>query len=307
MSVDLANFCMLYSDADVARMLTALSKDLGSVARAVVPVVRTDCGPEVLTDALSWARQHGTGICIRAVGLTRLDHASSAVQLLLDQAKLSPLQIDFVTDAQDLPRIVSHSEMRSAFTLASFARSWSHLAGSFPRAITHLKVDDYEHTLERPEWEVWVEEVSNDEIGRAPDYGDYATQSPIYSLSPGFGGSPTVRYTTDNHFVVLRGRGGSPGKSTDFSQYVGHARYLKRSAYFRSQVDTLGDDYVDRIATGMHKTGNLETWRVASFQRHVTLAASQVATLSMVVSQRNSGVSAQRLSAQVEASFKSAD
>ena len=104
-----------------------------------------------------------------------------------------------------------------------------------------------------------------------------------------------MRYSTDSDFVVLRGRGGSPNKPADFSQYVGHARYLKRMPYFRSQVDTLGDDYVDWIATGMNKTGNLETWRVASFQRHVTLVASQVEAMQPIVRHRNALVGVDRL------------
>ena len=299
--VDLENFRLVNSDRDTARMLTALSKGLGLVARSVVPVLRTTSGPEVTEAALIWARSNGTSVCMRVVGLTRLDQASIAVQSLIDRAGLSPSQIDLVTDAQDLPRIVSHSEIRSAFPITTAARSWSHLAGSFPGAITHLEADEYEHTLERAEWTVWLDEIGNTEVGRAPDFGDYATQCARYTLSPAFGGSPTVRYSTGESFMVLRGRGGSPGKPTDFSQYVGHARFLKRSPYFRSQVDTLGDDYIDRIANGLHNTGSLETWRLASLQRHVTLAASQVKAQRLILSQRNAGVNVSRLVPQVPA------
>ena len=153
-SVDFGNLTLVHSDRVIAEMLGTLSERLGDSARSVVPVIRTDSAPELLRAALFWTRTYGTGLSVRALGLTKLDQASRVVQDILGEMNLSPEQIDFITDAQDLPRIVTHSEMRAAFPLTANARSWTHLAGSFPGGITHLNADDYEHTLERSEWSV---------------------------------------------------------------------------------------------------------------------------------------------------------
>lgn len=291
--VDFENLTLLLKDRDIAEMMSLLSRNLGIAARDVVPVLRTSSGPATQRAALSWSQLHGTGICLRVVGLSRLDDAAAAARGVIDDSGHKLAQIDLVTDAADLPRVVSHAELRAALPFIAHVRSWSHLAGSFPSSVTHLSPDEYEHSLERSEWSVWKEDVLNEsEAGRAPDYGDYATQSAVYGISPGFAGSPTVRYSTEGSFKVLRGRG---GVSIDFSQFVGHARFLQRQPYFREQVDTPGDLYVDRIATGTEKTGNLSTWRVASLQRHVALASTQAASLQEILQQRELILDAKRM------------
>lgn len=271
--VDFENLSLVLGDHDIAEMMSLLSRSLGLTAREVIPVMRTSSGPATRRAVHTWSQMHGTGFCLRVVGLSRLGDAATAARDFIDDSGHSLSQIDLVTDAADLPRIVTHADLRSVLPFAALVRSWSHLAGSFPSSVTHLSPDDYEHSLERSEWSVWKDDVLDEsEPGRAPDYGDYATQSAVYGISPGFAGSPTVRYTVDESFRILRGRGGD---KIDFSQFVGHARFLQRQPYFRARVDTLGDDYVDRIALGTEGTGNLSTWRVASLQRHVRLASVQ--------------------------------
>ncbi len=291
--VDFENLALILKDHEIAEMISLLSRSLGVAARDVVPVLRTSSGPDTRRAVLTWSQLHGTGICIRVVGLSRLEDAAASTRNAIDDSKHALSKIDLVTDAGDLPRVVSHAELRSALPFVALVRSWSHLAGSFPSSVTHLSPDEYEHSLERSEWSVWKEDVLDEsESGRAPDYGDYATQSAVYGISPGFAGSPTVRYTTETSFKVLRGRG---AVSIDFSQFVGHARFLQRQPYFREQVDTLGDLYVDRIATGTQRTGNLGTWRVASLQRHVVLASNQAAAFQSILKQRALALDSKRI------------
>jgi hypothetical protein len=184
--------------------------------------------------------------------------------------------IDFVVDAQDLPRTYTHSDLRAAFQVCDDVRTWSVVAGTFPQGITHLSPDQYEHAQDRDEWLVWCEEVLGAQGNRLPLYGDFATQSAIYSVSPSFPGSPSVRYSTGTKFIVLRGRGSAAGDTVDYSQYIGHARYLRSRKYFRDFVGTGADGYVERIALGTNGTGNQTTWRLASLGRHLELVAAQM-------------------------------
>jgi hypothetical protein len=187
-----------------------------------------------------------------------------------------PSEIDLIVDAQDLPRAVSHEQLRAHFPVSASSRTFAVVAGSFPAQITSLNPDIYEHRLDRGEWSTWKEEVAGANGDRVPVYGDYATQAATYAPSPGFPGSPSIRYTTADGYVVIRGRRGRVQDGIDYSQYIGHARYLRDRPYFAVPTLTLGDEYVLRIATEGNGSGNATTWRIASLQRHLELVANDM-------------------------------
>jgi hypothetical protein len=275
--VDLDNLRRIFSDNDVAELYRIALGHFGSVSALVTPVVRTSSPPEILDVAFAWSRGSGCGVCIRVEGSPHLSTKAAAVRSIAAGSGEHPTDIDLIYDAQDLPRAVSHDALRDYLPLSAHARTWVVLAGTFPPMITDMKADEYEHKRERGEWAAWCEEISDDEGDRLPLYGDYATQPAIYMPSPPFPGSPSVRYTTAEQFVVLRGRGGYGDRGADYGQYIGHAIYLRDQPYYCDVVPTPGDAYVDRIATRTHGTGNATTWRIASLERHLHVVATQVA------------------------------
>jgi hypothetical protein len=275
--VDLGHLLLRFSDHDVAELHAVVRESVGIGSRSVIPVIRTSSPSVIMEAAFVWAHDSGSGICVRVDGVTHLADKAESVRSIVAASGHAPGEIDLIVDAQDLPRAASFEALRDHFPLSQVARNWVVLAGTFPSSITEMKPEDYEHIRERGEWSAWRDEMAHD-VGswRRPQYGDYATQPPVYVPSLPFLGSPSVRYTTTESFVVLRGRAGSPGKPTDFTQFIGHARYLRRQPYYRQTVDTLGDDYADWIASGTNGTGNLTTWRVASLHRHLGVVAQQV-------------------------------
>lgn len=282
--VDLGHLIRTHSEADVAELHSIVRTATKASQRAIVPVIRATSPDPVVEAVTRWAFEAQCGLCIRMDGTTHLKQKAAHMQDIATSSGLPMSAIDFVVDAQDLPRAVSHEALRDALPLVDTCREWIHVAGSFPSSITSLTVADYEHRIERAEWSAWREEVLLDVSGRRPQFGDFATQPAIYAPSSSFPGSPSVRYTCEDEYIVLRGRGGSASRSADYKQYIGHARFLQTRPYFRRTVETLGDDYVDRIATGLHRTGNLTTWRVASLQRHIQLVAVQTEAVSLALS-----------------------
>ncbi len=280
--VDLGHLERIFSAPDVAEMLRVVRRHRELARHLVVPVIRTSTQTPVINAAFEWARGEGSGICIRVDGLTRLQEKSSLVNAIAEESGLRESDIDVILDAQDLPLAVSHDEMRSEFPLVHSARTWVVLAGSFPKSITDMKPDEYEHRRDRGEWNAWRREIEQHGDSRRPMFGDYATQPALYNPSPAFPGSPSVRYSTGDEYIILRGRGGFGGKGADYSQYIGHARFLRQQSYFRSVVSTLGDEYAERIAAGGNGTGNLTTWRVASLQRHLGVVSAQVSQYATV-------------------------
>jgi len=275
--IDHGNLVGTFSTHDVLEMLRIVYRLDGRAATRATPVVRASSPPALMEALVRVARTQRAGLCIRVDGVTHLESKAAIVSDLVLQAGVDASEIDLVVDAQDLPRVVSHDELRDRFPLFENARTFAIVAGTFPPSITDLSPDQYVHKLERGEWSAWQQEMQQETAWRRPAYGDYATQPAVYAPSPSFPGSPSVRYTTADQFVVLRGRAGPSGVGTDYGQFIGHARFLRQQPYYRDVLDTPTDAYVEWIASGAHKTGNLTTWRVASLERHLMVVARQVA------------------------------
>lgn len=272
--IDLGHLALLMPPAQIAHLLSVAQSNAGLFSANVTPVVRAGADAQIVNQAREWHTQHGSGVCIRVEGLTHIKDKSQQVSTLVRLLGLPLSDLDLVLNAQHLPRLLNLRELEGAFPESGSVRNWVKLAGTFPPKVSDYDLDTYEHRLDRDEWLTWEEEVQSGDLGRIPHYGDFATQSPLYEPSPEARGSITVRYTSSRHYVILRGRG---GKNIDYSQFVGHARFLAKRPYYREVVATRGDEYVAKIATGAEGTGNLGTWRAASLVRHVEVAKSQVA------------------------------
>jgi hypothetical protein len=275
--LDLSNLRMISSEPDLALLHEEPQRSFGLMARLITPVIRTNAGEGVIRAVIEWDRRWGCGVCIRIDGPTQLREKADLVRVIARETGLMPSAIDLVFDAQDLPRAISHAELADWFPLSQSARSWVVAGGAFPPSISDMSPDEYEHKRDRAEWDAWQTELETPSSPRHPMFCDFATQPAVYRLSPSFPGSPSVRYTASDSYVVLRGRGGYGSVGADYTQFVGHAIYLLRQPYFRGVARTAGDAYAERIATRAAGTGNLTTWRVASFQRHIQVVTAQVA------------------------------
>lgn len=275
--VDLGNLLFQYSPNDVAELHGVLRGSVGLAVHRVTPVVRTSSPGAIVEAAFEWARDEDSGICVRVDGVSRLAESAARVTEIVDAFGRDLSDVDLIFDAQDLPRAISHDALGDAFPIYKAARNWVALGGTFPGSITHMDPDLYEHRWERAEWTTWRDGATQMSTARLPMYGDYATQPPNYSPSQQFRGSPSVRYTLGEEYVVLRGR-----RNGEKGQYIGHARYLREQAYYREIIATPGDTYVETIAARTDREGSATTWRVASLERHLHVVAAQVARLSPV-------------------------
>jgi hypothetical protein len=279
--VDLHNLLRIHSPSTVVALSREMRLAPGLSTPLITPVVRTSSPDQIVEEMFDWATQSGSGLCLRVDGATHLEAKSRKIRELIAEAGLGSPSLDVVIDAHDLPRTLSHQSARDHFPIGQTARTYALIAGTFPRSITEMSPDDYEHFLERGEWVEWRTEMAALGQWRQPLYGDVATQPALYEPSPGHPGSPSVRYTTENTFVVLRGRGGYRGVGTDYSQYVGHALYMRQQPWFCQITRTGGDEYVDKIASNVFGSGNLTTWRIASLKLHVAVVAAQTAQVTV--------------------------
>ena len=154
-------------------------------------------------------------------------------------------------------------------------RSFAVVAGSFPKDLTGLK-RDRKHRLPRLEWEAWKAIVAQ-RSRRRPVYGDYTTLHPTLSpIDRPVNPSASIRYTAEDDWIVMRGRGvrtrGGPGPK----QYWAHAELLRIEDDYRGSHYSFGDQYIWEVARRESGPGNATKWAQVSVNHHLTFVLHQV-------------------------------
>lgn len=91
--------------------------------------------------------------------------------------------------------------------------------------------------------------------------------------------SASIRYTAEEHWVIMRGAGLRNENGPGYAQYSANALLLQMRPEYRGPAFCAGDQYIDDIVNGRKNTGTPTTWLQAGMNHHLTLVASQIATL----------------------------
>lgn len=158
---------------------------------------------------------------------------------------------------------------------------WGSIAlvgGAFPLNLTEFSPGQHLHP--RRDWIAWKQFVSQlADDARWPAYGDYGTLHPVFSPPPRWANfSASIRYTSDDDWVVMRGEGVFSPDSAGFEQWPANAMLLCERGEFCGGDFSYGDSYIAEIARNQEPTGNAETWLRAGLNHHLTFAARQVAS-----------------------------
>lgn len=157
-------------------------------------------------------------------------------------------------------------------------RTFTLASGAFPRDLAGLPVDT--HWLPRQDWQSWRRQINGSgDVTRKPTYGDYGVYHPVY-LPPQFPNpSASIRYTTDDDWVVMRGEAlrkeGGPGHA----QYHAEAQLLCGMPEFCGRDFSAGDAYIFDKSIDPARPGNPKTWLQAGFNHHMTFVVRQIANL----------------------------
>ncbi len=149
-------------------------------------------------------------------------------------------------------------------------------SGSFPKDLTDFAVSDKPHKLRRYEKDVFQELITSPALTKIK-YGDYGTKNAIYEEA-NFAGSISVKYTTDDNYVIYRGKL-SGDHIHGHGQYITHAKSLVRSTDYSGSAFSWGDSKIDEISrqdvnAEKKNPGSPQTWVEYSQNHHVTLLHS---------------------------------
>jgi len=152
-------------------------------------------------------------------------------------------------------------------------------ASAFPSSLSGLKKDSISK-IDRTEYKLWKNILAANP-NRIPLYSDYGiVHADILEIDPrSMDASAKIRYTLEEHWLVLKGS--SLKKSTEkFRQYFDLSSRLKNNPEFMGAKYSEGDNYIQKCADKLVKSGNLETWIKNDTIHHVTVVAEQLASVS---------------------------
>ena len=199
------------------------------------------------------------------------------VGVLLDRLRMHADDIDLFLDAgvvDEAPgRLI---EVTNRLGRMNQWRSLTVVGGSFPKDLQRLRRGS--NVLPRTEWENW-QTLLRGGIVNAPRFGDFTIQWAHYEEPPeGANPSASIRYTTRNGFLVMRGEAlRAPDGGSRYHQYPANAQLLFERPEFCGEGFSFGDRYIWEVATGcIEGTGNAMTWLRAGINHHMTLVVRQL-------------------------------
>ena len=258
--------------------LSILSERAHALDLGIVTVTSTTA-PRSISDPAAYARrEYGHGVCLResTASVVADDYVRDIDRTLYDLGA-SPGETDFVLDVGHvrvdqqllMPRFVATAISRIPYM--SQWRSLSMTASSFPASLSHLQRGI--SRVPRGEWSLWTALRSLLPASvPMPNFGDYAVLHP--DLTQGrWPGSATIRYTTTDSTLVVRGRGLATHGA---GQYVELAQDLVGLDAYAGATFSWGDGYVRACAQAQAGPGNATKWIEVGVNHHITFVVRQL-------------------------------
>ena len=260
------------------KVLTTMSSLVKRMNLNLIPVVHLKQNQNWRGAVANFIKSHGVSVCVRLnledVERPTLGHI---LQQLFSDLGVTAKSVNLIIDCGVIGR-QNQPVLENILSRISHVREWLTLtviSGAFPPDLMGLAPAI--HTLERIDWLWWQQQVRRTRLSRIPTYGDYTIQYAIYKEPPKFSNpSASIRYTAQEHWVIMRGEGlrnpGGPG----FAQYPANASLLRERPEFLGADYCEGDRYIDEMGVQVDKSGTPETWLRAGINHHLSLTVNQL-------------------------------
>lgn len=244
-----------------------------------VPVVslKTGAGTPYARCVRTLLDRHGAALCLR---LSPEELKLSSIGEMIEQClKLYGANValtDLVIDRGLVNSgTTTYEEFAHLIPSLDEWRTLTLLAGSFPPDLSGLAPGNT-YRLPRFEWRQW--QALDSWPMRRPAFGDYTIQYVrIKESVPSPNPSASIRYTTEDEYLVLRGEGILNKRGPGRAQWNAWAALLMgRPEYFGATFSD-GDRYIAERAIDANRSGSPQTWLRAGFSHHLTTTALQVA------------------------------
>jgi Beta protein len=186
------------------------------------------------------------------------------------------LTIDFESIGNPLPEIAAFT---NTIPNLNDWRSLTVISGAFPKDLSHLEKNG-QYELPRNDWLIWKNYAMTAKT-RIPSFGDYTIQYGVFEEHEGkfFNFSASLRYTSDEYWVVMRGEGVQNEDGAGFKQFPAQAQLLAERSEFRGAQFSFGDQYIYSMGLQFEKSGHAKDWLAATFNHHITFVLWQLDNL----------------------------
>ncbi|WP_375746251.1 beta family protein [Corallococcus interemptor] len=250
---------------------------------ALVPVTGPERDSEYLSTVRAAVEEDKRGVCIRvrknelfgddldealASTLRKAGATRESADLVLDLGPIAPDDVSVLS--KSLPGVIGGIDGLMTYRTLTVA------AGAFPRSISDIKRPT---KVQRADWLLWRILAGKEKpLVRVPTYGDYAIQGaqPPSTDAALHSGSPNIRYTADDHWLVVRG---GALKRLGHEQYAALAQYLVEQECYAGRTFSQGDGYIFGCAGGAETPGNPAVWRRVGTNHHIAKVLKQLTSL----------------------------
>lgn len=238
-----------------------------------IPVVRPDHAKQGLAVIGAVGRERG--ICIRlavspftpsGVGL------DDELQEFLITLGMDRPEVDLLLDLGQLHGILTAEDVVQVLGDITDLQEWRSLILAGTTMPSGLSKDlfkmDADTELPRREWTLY-RDVRASDVPRMPTFGDYIVQG-ASRPAKGFRPVPNLRYTADDHTVVLRGNQNAKNE-TQYAAICGRAVQLPE---FRGGRFSPGDASIEACARGNLVLRDQEAMRSAGTAHHIRIVTT---------------------------------
>lgn len=283
--LDIINLVPFFESKNRFDIIDSIFKSSFKYNLKLIPVINLDSSKELFAKIKSFIKGTKNGLSIR---LKLKDLKNPSLEYLLNQLikyfGLNHSLIDLIIDFEFTNNI--KQSLGSFFVDIPNLNEWRTLTitcGAFPKDLTGFSPGQHKHP--RLDWGNWINQIYQSEFFglRKPTFGDYTIQhGKFYELPPGrLNYSASIRYTSNNYWVIMRGEGVFNDEGPGFSQWPANAQMLVRRSEFCGSNFSYGDQYIDETSKQRIKTGSAETWLRAGINHHLTFVVNQITNLSV--------------------------
>ncbi|HEY0010322.1 MAG TPA: beta family protein [Candidatus Paceibacterota bacterium] len=239
------------------------------------PVIGADRPTEYSDVVKAIAETDGKGLCFR---LSPEKANAENINGLLSLFEVKPVDIDllidfeFITPTPDVYLLA----FKGVFVALPSRDEWRNIifgATAFPKDLSDIQSGT--NTIPRSEWATW-KKITAEANMAGVKFADYAISHPqIVIMDPRIMTmSANIRYTTDEDWMILKGRG---VKKHGFGQFTEHCETLIKSTAYKGESFSAGDKIIKECSLKKLGPGNATVWRKVGVNHHLTLVKSQIA------------------------------
>jgi hypothetical protein len=247
----------------------------------LVPVIALRASGRYQAAAARVIDRDNGGACIRVTS-EQLHSTTFGRDLadLMASCRVTPATVDLVIDRRIVTTMsVPTQQLLHRLPTIGEWRTLTVAGGAFPRDLREFSVGQHLHP--RLEWQMWRQAGTAERVQRRVTFADYTTQHAIFAEPPRRANfSASIRYTSNDHWVIMRGEGVFNDDSAGFAQWPANAMLLCERPEFCGAQFSAGDAYIASRTVVGASTGNAEWWLRASINHHMTFVIRQIANLT---------------------------